>query len=463
MIHVEKKKKKRKKKKALILILLFSVITVAGIVSAGISYMYNTVKAYEGLIYPGVVVGKADLSKKTPEEAKKILKSEYLDKIVTKELSINTPGKRYTIKFAEMGAKFDLDKATNEALNYGKNLNLISKYKIIKNPVQKNVNLNFSYNDQSVKSFIANIEKEINKDPINAKITKVGGAFNVSEHQSGRKLTSDKLQKDVSSKINGEIGVNIEIEAPIEETRPTITSDKLRTVNTRLSSFSTNYGAISSPQRANNIQKATESINGTVLMPGDTFSFNGIVGERTVARGYQAAAVIVGNQVESGLGGGICQVSSTLYNAILRANLKSTERAHHTLPSSYVPLGRDATVDWGTIDYKFKNTLNYPIYIEAYTAGGNVAFNVYSSNQLLSRTYDITSETYETIPSTTQTVQDASLPEGQQQVVQKAYTGYKVRVYKNTYENGKLIDKELISNDFYRPVNGLIKVGTKKS
>ncbi|KGK90762.1 vancomycin resistance protein W [Clostridium sp. HMP27] len=462
MIHVEKKKKKRKKKKALILILLFSVITVAGIVSAGISYMYNTVKAYEGLIYPGVVVGKTDLSKKTSEEAKKILKSEYLDKIVTKELSINTPGKKYTIKFGEIGAKFDLDKATNEALNYGKNLNLISKYKLIKNPVQKNVNLDFSYNDKNIKSFIANIGKEINKEPINAKLTKVGG-FSVSEHQSGRKLTSDKLQKDVSSKINGEIGVNIEIEAPIEEIKPTITSDKLRLVNTRISSFSTNYGAISSPQRANNIQRATQSINGTVLMPGDTFSFNGVVGERTVARGYQAAGVIVGNQVESGLGGGICQVSSTLYNAILRANLKSTERAHHTLPSSYVPLGRDATVDWGTIDYKFKNTLNYPIYIEAYTAGGNVAFNVYSNNQLTSRSYDITSEIYETIPSTTQTVQDASLPEGEQQVTQKAYTGYKVRVYQNTYENGSVINKELISNDFYRPVNGIIKVGTKKS
>lgn len=463
MIHVEKKKKRRKKKNALILILLFSVITVAGIVSAGISYMYNTVKAYEGLIYPGVVVGKVDLSKKTSEEAKKILKSEYLDKIVTKELSVNTPEKKHTIKFGEMSAKFDLDKAANEALNYGKNLNIISKYKIIKNPVQKNVELVFSYDDKKVKSFIGNIEKEVHKEPINAKLTKIGGTFSVSGHQSGRKLTKDKLEKEVLSKINGEIGANIETEAPIEEIKPTITSDKLRAVNARISAFSTSYGAISSPQRANNIQKAAASINGTILMPGDTFSFNGIVGQRTEARGYQAAPVIVGNKVESGLGGGICQVSSTLYNAILRANLKSTERAHHTLPSSYVPLGRDATVDWGNIDYKFKNTLNYPIYIEAYAAGGNVGFNVYSSNLLTSKSYDITSETYETIPSTTQTVQDASLTEGQQQVVQKPYTGYKVKVYKNTYENGKLVDKELISNDFYRPVNGVIKVGTKKS
>lgn len=460
---MEKRKKKRKKKKALILILLFSIITVSGMISAGISYMNNTVKAYEGLIYPGVVVGNVDLSKKTSEEAKKILKSEYLDKIVAKKLSINTPEKKYTIKFAEMSAKFDLDKVTDEALNYGKDFNLISKYRIIKNPVQKNIQIGFSYDDKKVKSFIANIEKEVNKDPINAKLTKAGGAFNVSQHQSGRKIAKDKLEKDVLSKINGEIEADIEVEAPIEEIKPTITADKLKTVNAMISSFSTSYGAISSPQRANNIQKATASINGTILMPGDTFSFNGIVGERTEARGYQGAPVIVGNKVESGLGGGICQVSSTLYNAILRANLKSIERAHHTLPSSYVPLGRDATVDWGNIDYKFKNTLNYPIYIEAYATGGNVIFSVYSNNQLTSKSYDITSEVYETIPATTQTVQDSTLPEGQQEVVQKTYTGYKVKVYKNTYQNGKFMDKELVSNDFYRPVNGVIKVGTKKS
>jgi len=387
----------------------------------------------------------------------------YLDKMLNKELSINTPEKKHTIKFNGIGAKFDLDKATNEALSYGKNLNLISKYRLIKNPVQKNIDLSFSYDDKKVKGFISSIEKEVNKDPINAKLTRAGGVFNVSEHQAGKKLTRDKLEKDVLSKINGEVGINIEIQAPIEEIKPTITSDKLRVVNTRVSSFSTHYGSISSPQRANNIEISTQSINGTVLMPGDIFSFNGIVGERTAARGYQGAPVIIGNQIESGLGGGICQTSSTLYNAILRANLPSVERAHHTLPSSYVPLGRDATVDWGTIDYKFKNTLEYPVYIEAYTAGGNVAFNIYSNNQVAVKSYDVTSEVYETIPSTTQTVQDGTIAEGQQEIVQKAYTGYKVKVYKNTYENGKLVNTELISNDFYRPVNGLIKVGTKKS
>jgi len=113
-------------------------------------------------------------------------------------------------------------------------------------------------------------------------------------------------------------------------------------------------------------------------MPGETFSFNQVVGERTEQRGYQSGPVIVGNQVESGLGGGICQVSSTLYNTILLGNINATERMHHTMPSSYVPLGMDATVDWGNIDYKFRNNLQSPVYIEAYTSNGNVVFNLYS-------------------------------------------------------------------------------------
>ncbi len=166
--------------------------------------------------------------------------------------------------------------------------------------------------------------------------------------------------------------------------------------------------------------------------------------------------------MESGLGGGICQVSSTLYNTILLSNIKSTERMHHTLPSSYVPLGMDATVDWGNIDYKFKNTFSYPIYIEGIADGSSIIFNLYSNSELKKRTYSIWNEVYNTINANMKTEDDPNLPEGKQEIVQNAYTGYKVRVYKNILENGKVIGKELVSDDFYRPIEGLAKVGPKK-
>ena len=205
---------------------------------------------------------------------------------------------------------------------------------------------------------------------------------------------------------------------------------------------------------------ATKSINGTVLMPGETFSFNGTVGERTVARGYQEAGVIVGNKVESGLGGGICQVSSTLYNACLKGNLKITERTHHTFPSAYVPKGQDATVDYGNIDFRFTNSYSYPLYIEGTTGGGYVSFSIYSDKSLAATTCTITNDVYETLQPTTQYIDDATLLAGKTVTETPAHTGYKVKVYKAVYTNGKKISQETITDDYYKVVNAVVKRGT---
>ncbi len=147
---------------------------------------------------------------------------------------------------------------------------------------------------------------------------------------------------------------DINEKAPVKTQEAKIKKKQLETVNSNISSYTTNYGSISSPQRANNIVISAKAINGTLLMPGESFSFNNTVGPRTEKRGYQGAPVIIGNKIESGLGGGICQVSGTLYNAMLKANINATERVRHTFPSTYVPIGMDATIDYGNIDYKFK-------------------------------------------------------------------------------------------------------------
>ncbi|WP_027623743.1 VanW family protein [Clostridium lundense] len=455
-------RKKKSKKKGLIIIFSLLAVILLGIVSAGVTYAYSYVKYYDNLFYPGVKVEGVDLSGKKFDEGKKIIKEQLDDKIPNKKLIIKTPDKNYTLTFDKINANYDEDKVLQQAYSYGKNLNLISKYKLIKNAKEKVYKFNFSYNQKPIKDLIEQIEKDVNRNAENAKISKSWSGFDITAEKTGKKLNKDKLQQEIFEKIDGDTEKDIEVNAPIDEIKPHIVKEKLSSINNLISTFHTNYGDISSSQRANNIQIATKGINNTILMPGDVFSFNDIVGERTEARGYQSAAVIVGNQVDSGLGGGICQVSSTLYNAALKANLKSVERVHHTLPSSYVPLGRDATVDWGNIDYKFKNTLPYPIYIEGITSGGNVTFNIYSNSSLTSRYYDITTDVYSRIETTTKKVNDPNLLIGTEEVVQKPYTGFKVNVYKNTYENDKLINKELISNDFYRPVEGLIKVGTKK-
>ena len=180
---------------------------------------------------------------------------------------------------------------------------------------------------------------------------------------SGVKPEADS--KDIPKVINDPPVVEPPVvEPPVVETAQS-KEDKdkevLSQINTCISSFSTSLGT-SSITRISNIEVCAKAINGKILMPGEIFSFNEVVGKRTKERGYKEAPVIVNNKVESGLGGGICQVSSTLYNAVLIAGIHNIDRTHHSFPSEYVELGLDATVDWENIDFKFTNTLEYPIY-----------------------------------------------------------------------------------------------------
>jgi len=421
----------------------------------------NFVKGWSGLIYPGIKVDSIDLSGKTKQQAMQILKHENDDIVLSRKINVKVLDKKYTIEYSKISPKYNIQEVVDQVFSYGKDLNFLESAKLIRKPQSKNYSLKFTYDQKAIKSFIVSIEKQVNVNPINAKLQMVGAGFSVTPDVKGVKLETAALEKDLISKIDGKVTPDINIEATITVPTAVITADKLTAVNTKVTSFSTEFGTGSSSERANNIRLATRAINGTCIMPGGTFSFNDVVGQRTAAKGYEAAPIIVGNQVDSGLGGGICQVSTTLYNSILKANIKSTQRTHHTLPSHYVPLGMDATVDYGNLDYKFTNTLAYPIYIQGDAEGGNIVFNVYSNSSLTASYYDITSEVYDTIKPTIEYVDDATLPKGTQVFVQQPYTGYKVRVHKKTIQGGNVINDQIVSDDYYLPVNAVIKRGTK--
>lgn len=452
-------------KKNVIMITLASVVLVSA-VAAGISFnnISNKVKAYDNVIYPGVKVEDVDLSGKTKVEALAVLNQKYGDVLIKKKINIKAPEKTYTLNYEKLNAKYNIEKIVDEAFSYNKDKGLLQKNKLIKSPTPKQFKLtdSFTFDSKPVKELIGVMQKEIDKQPANAAITMVSrGNFSITPDKKGSKLNTENLEKDILSKISGDLNGDVEIQAPVEEVQASITGDKLSKINTKLSSFSTNFST-STAARATNISLATSFINGKLLMPGETFSFNDVVGQRTAGRGFQEAPVIIGNKVDSGLGGGICQVSTTLYNAAIRANLQTVERIHHTLPSHYIGLGMDATVDYGNIDYKFKNTLEFPVYIEAYTENRNIVFSVYSDKSLTSRTYDLVNEVYDTMQPEVKYVDDPNMDEGVTETVQPASIGYKVRVYKNTYENGKLIAHDLITNETYNKVDGTVKRGTRK-
>lgn len=252
-----------------------------------------------------------------------------------------------------------------------------------------------------------------------------------------------------------------EYEIPIIITQPNKTVNDIGTeaFPDLLGTCSTKYNA-GNTGRTTNLKLSAGKINGKVLLAGEEFSYNKTVGERTIAAGYKMAATYSGGKVVDGLGGGICQISSTLYDAVVFADLDVTVRRNHQFVTSYLPGGKDATVVWGAQDFKFKNSRKYPIKITATVSGGVATIQVWGHYE--ETEYDISIETKKTatIAYTTQYINDSSLPAGTQKVVQKGNNGSKYEAYKVKKLNGEVVSRTLLSKDTYNAMQKIIRVGT---
>jgi len=243
----------------------------------------------------------------------------------------------------------------------------------------------------------------------------------------------------------------------VEAVQPAVTAEMLKNMG-ELSSFAT-YFNTGEVNRSHNLRKATASINKKVLLPNEIFSFNETVGQRTMEMGYLDAMVIVGNKFEPGLGGGICQVSSTLYNASLLAGLEIVERHNHNLAVAYVKVGRDATVNYGVQDFRFKNNTDRPVFIRAITSGGQLLINIYGNTEYKQR-IEIATIIDKTLDYTTVTELDQTLAPGQELVNNNGQPGYVVRSFRKFLDkDGKVLRSEQLDTDTYRPLNRLVLKG----
>jgi len=226
----------------------------------------------------------------------------------------------------------------------------------------------------------------------------------------------------------------------------------------RLSSYSTNYD-LALENRSHNLYLAASSIDKSIVAPHTVFSFNNTLGHCTAEKGYLDAMVIVQGKFEPGLAGGICQVSSTLYNASLLAGMDIMERRNHSLAVTYVPLGRDATVANGSQDFKFMNNTDDSIYIRATAAGGRLTISIYG-NLKYKKKIEISNIIDQTIDFTILIEQDPTLKAGEQKVDHNGQLGYVVRSFRTFYgEDGKILKTEQLARDTYDPLNKLIYMG----
>ncbi len=251
---------------------------------------------------------------------------------------------------------------------------------------------------------------------------------------------------------------------PAEVVMPAHTKAELEAALFRdvLATYSSSY-ASSGANRASNVALAASKVNGVILLPGETFSFNNTLGERTTANGYKSAHAYAAGQVVDQVGGGICQVSSTLYNSVLLANLKIDERRSHQMTVSYVPLGRDATVNWGTQDFKFSNNTAYPVKITASASGGKLETGVVGTQTDSTMTVKIETQTIKTLEPTVKTEEDPTLEEGKTKTVKTGSKGYVVDAYRVVYSGGTEVSREKLKRSTYNPTQTIKKVGTKKA
>ncbi len=252
-------------------------------------------------------------------------------------------------------------------------------------------------------------------------------------------------------------------EIPLKITKPSITTIDLgsEAFPNKLSTYTTRYDG-GDKNRSTNLEIACEKINDKIILPGETFSYNKTLGARTTTAGYKTAKVYENGAVVDGIGGGICQISSTLYNAVLKANLEIVERRNHQFITSYVPEGRDATVAYGITDFKFKNSRKYAIKIKATASNGVATIDIYGIKEDTEYQITFDTKTISTIPFTTKYTDDSTLPVGTEEIKQKGANGSVTETYIIKSLNGQVVSNTLLSKDTYSAMPRIILRGTKK-
>lgn len=418
---------------------------------------------YKNSIHSGIFIENVDIGGLTVIEANNRVEVNLKDTLNNDKLILKYNGSSWEFNSEELGLKYDFLKAVNDAYLIGRRGTYLDRIEtmiaLLKRPY--NVSLKTSIDMEKINSILNKIQNAVNIPGLDAEIRREDGKFIIEEERLGLRLNKEKDAKKISEALlNSGFYDSVTIDLTLEPVVPKYRAENLSHIGDLLGSYTTKFNT-KLKGRSTNVNIASRAIDRTVLLPNEIFSFNGTVGPRTIKNGYQIAQIILRGKLVDGIGGGICQVSSTLYNSALMSELGIVERANHTIPSTYVPMGLDATVSYGVLDFKFQNTLDFPIYIESIVSGNKMKVNIYGK-KLSDRRIKLTSNIDEIIKKDTSVVFDDDMFKGQKVVEEKGRDGYKVSSYMTIYDGDRFIERRLISKDYYRPRKEIIKKGTKK-
>lgn len=446
-------------KKKFISITSLLVMVLAIIIAFIVIKVQVIVKSHENLIYKGISINKIDVSLLSREEAINKVYKDIEDINESRNVKVQVDEKSYEITFNELGICENIEEIVDMALLYGKQDGFIRRYKNIKKGVNREFYTLTTLDGESFDKFFKKIEKEQNKAAINATIDHEWNGFIITPHEIGRKIDKEDLDKSIREAIDKSLDDDdIIVNVSFNKEYPKIMEEDLKSINSKIASYTTNF-VNSSFGRCRNIELAAKYIDNTVVMPGDEFSFNKVVGATTPGKGFAYAKVIKNGTFVDEIGGGVCQVSSTLYNAVLKSNLVITERRNHSKIISYVPMGQDAMISYGVSDFKFKNNFDYPILIETIVQNKQITFNIFSNEEEREPHYEIKNEIAKEIKPKKEIIYDYRLSEGRIIIEQNGKSGYIVNTYRVRYDNGKVVEKILVGESIYAGKNTIVRMG----
>ena len=430
--------------------------------------------------YPGTFIDDIDVGGMTKEQAVEAVNKSLKEAKAPVEVNYNLKldGKVYELDFADAKFTYNTQEVVDEAFaqhraldetDYASIIDVFNYKEQLKNtPVKYETTYTVAIDGISEK--VHNILDPLVDEYSTIKDAEIGEfnadtkEFTITPEETGMTIDIEGAIDGVKKLFeNKEYSGSVVVPSIVKE--PEVTTEKLK-ANFGLRGEHTTT-ASDNNNRNNNLNQACKKINGTILKPGEEFSFNGVVGQRTTANGFKEATVILGGQYEQGLGGGVCQVSSTLYNAVLKSDLQVTKRTPHAWPSYYVLEGLDATVDYPALDFKFKNNTDYQIIIVMWfeSKDRTVHAQIYGKRfpdeqKIVLRSECVSS----TGTKATEYVEDKTMAVGKTKTVRDAHQGKTIKTYKIWQDkDGKEIKREFITTTTYASYGKRVAVGTKKA
>lgn len=409
----------------------------------------------------GVHFAGMDWSKKPVASARAVLESwaeaQRQEKITLRLTDSRGRERRWQPRRADLGAEVDIDAILEAAQAVGSDKTGFQRLlDRLKAPEKVEIAPRWRVDTEKIRAYLKKrVAPTALRRSRDARFLVLKTGFQIVPEQAGSALDMQAAIEAVSSSVVNPSPEPVRL--PVRAVEPRIKAADLEEIRGELARFQTHYSERGNRRR--NIEIACQRINGAVLMPGDVFSYNRVVGPRDADAGFRKAPVIIRGRLVPDWGGGICQVSSTLYNAALLADLKIVQRSHHAFPVRYIPSGRDATVVYGGIDLRFANNTDYPIAIAADGSGGRVLMRIFGK-PVPGREVKIERTHLSRWPRGVRRVFDPSLPAGRTVLLNQGHSGHAVKVWRKVLVNGAQVKRELISNDRYMAFPRVIAVGT---